>query len=325
MDLRHLQTFCVVIDTGGFTRAAERLFLAQSAVSQQIRQLEEALGTVLFERSAVGVRPTQSGEVLYRHARRLLAQAEVAKGEITALEHAQQGRVAVAVTEIGALVLTEMIGSFGIDHPDVAIAVFEGPVGEVLGRVRAGQADFGLAAMIGDAEQLTLETLGGVSARTRLGPPRFRVGSRPRRALLGGLRRGQHLPTDRGASLRFGWIPAARGLREQLGDVYRSGRRGRARSRGAAQCRGTRAARRADGGRSSIEWHRRLYSCAPPPPPTPSARWPRTRAGRGAPRSGDDVGGDALTGAVGELSPSAFTASSVIAADTVAEKIAGEG
>jgi DNA-binding transcriptional LysR family regulator len=159
MDLRHLQTFCVVIDTGGFTRAAERLFLAQSAVSQQIRQLEEALGTVLFERSALGVRPTQSGEVLYQHARRLLAQAEEARGEITALEHAQQGRVAVAVTEIGALVLTEMIGSFGINHSDVAIAVFEGPVGEVLGRVRAGQADFGLAAMIGDAEQLTLETL----------------------------------------------------------------------------------------------------------------------------------------------------------------------
>jgi DNA-binding transcriptional LysR family regulator len=114
------------------------------------------LGTVLFERSAVGVRPTQSGEVLYRHARRLLAQAEEAKDEITALEHAQQGRVAVAVTETGALVLAETLGPFAVNHPDVAIAVFEGPVGEVLGRVRAGQADFGLAAVIGSSPFLPL-------------------------------------------------------------------------------------------------------------------------------------------------------------------------
>lgn len=159
MDLRHLQTFCVVIDTGGFTRAAERLFLAQSAVSQQIRQLEEALGTVLFERSALGVRATQSGEVLYRHARRLLAQAEEARSEITALEDARLGRVAVAVTETGALVLAETLGPFGVKHPDIAIAVFEGPVREVLDRVRAGQADFGLAAVTGDAKQLTLSPL----------------------------------------------------------------------------------------------------------------------------------------------------------------------
>lgn len=159
MDLRHLQTFCTVIDTGGFTRAAERLFLAQSAVSQQIRQLEEALGTVLFERSPVGVRPTQSGEVLYRHARRLLAQAEEARGEITALEHAQQGRVGVAVTDMGALVLAEALGPFGVEHPSVDIAVFEGPTTDVLDRVRTGKADFGLVALIGDAEGLTLSAL----------------------------------------------------------------------------------------------------------------------------------------------------------------------
>ena len=50
MDLRHLQTLCAVIDSGGFTRAAERLYLTQSAVSFQIRQLEDALGTTLFDR-----------------------------------------------------------------------------------------------------------------------------------------------------------------------------------------------------------------------------------------------------------------------------------
>lgn len=170
IDLRHLQTFCVVIDTGGFTRAAERLFLAQSAVSQQIRQLEESLGTVLFERSAVGVRPTQSGEVLYRHARRLLAQTEEVKSEITALEQAQQGRVVAAVTEMGALVLAGILAPFGVDHPDVAIAVFEGPVGEVLGRVRAGRADFGLAAVIGDAEQLALSPLVNIELVAVCGP-----------------------------------------------------------------------------------------------------------------------------------------------------------
>ena len=151
MDLRHLQTLCAVIDSGGFTRAADRLYLTQSAVSFQIRQLEEALGTILFERSASGVRPTESGEVLYRYARKLLMLAAEARDEISAVESARQGRVRIGATDVCALFLPEALRRFGACHPDVEIAVFEGPAAQVLERVQAGQSDLGIVPRLDDA------------------------------------------------------------------------------------------------------------------------------------------------------------------------------
>jgi hypothetical protein len=76
LDLRHLNTFCAVMETGGFSRAADRLYLAQSAVSTHIRHIEDVLSTVLFERHPNGIRPTQAAVVLYEYARRLLALAD---------------------------------------------------------------------------------------------------------------------------------------------------------------------------------------------------------------------------------------------------------
>ena len=150
MDLRHLQTLCAVIDSGGFTRAADRLYLTQSAVSFQIRQLEEALGTVLFERSASGVRPTTSGEVLYRYARKLLMLAAEARDEISAVESARQARVRIGATDVCAVFLPQVLRRFGERHPEVEIAVFEGAAAQVIERVQAGQSDLGIVPRIDD-------------------------------------------------------------------------------------------------------------------------------------------------------------------------------
>ncbi|MBV8720004.1 MAG: LysR family transcriptional regulator [Chloroflexi bacterium] len=159
MDLRHLQTLCAVIDSGGFTRAAERLYLTQSAVSFQIRQLEEALGTTLFDRSAGGVRPTQSGEVLYRYARKLLLLAAEARDEISALESARQGRVRIGATDVCALFLPEVLRRFGQHHDSVEIAVFEGPAAQVIERVQAGQSDVGIVPHLDDVSGITFTPL----------------------------------------------------------------------------------------------------------------------------------------------------------------------
>src|SRR5258706_16096673 len=86
VDIRHLQTLRAVVDAGSFTSAAESLFLTQSAISVQIRQLEEAVGATLFTRLPTGVQATHAGEVLYRHAGRILAAAEDARRELAALE-----------------------------------------------------------------------------------------------------------------------------------------------------------------------------------------------------------------------------------------------
>ncbi|MBV8718139.1 MAG: LysR family transcriptional regulator [Chloroflexi bacterium] len=159
MDLRHLQTLCAVIDSGGFTRAAERLYLTQSAVSFQIRQLEDALGTTLFDRSAGGVRPTQSGEVLYRYARKLLLLAAEARDENSTLESARQGRVRIGATEVCALFLPEVLRQFGQHHANVEIAVFEGPAAQVVERVLAGQSDIGIVPFLDDVSGIAFTPL----------------------------------------------------------------------------------------------------------------------------------------------------------------------
>lgn len=78
IELRHLRAFIAVADELNFTRAAERLFIAQQALSAQIRQLEERVGAQLFERSTRKVELTPAGHALYEQAGPLLAGAEAA-------------------------------------------------------------------------------------------------------------------------------------------------------------------------------------------------------------------------------------------------------
>src|SRR5688500_7966747 len=73
LDIAALRSFMTVAETGGVTRAAGQLNLTQSAVSLQIKRLEDAFGRPLFERTGRGVTLTAHGEQLVDHARRLLA------------------------------------------------------------------------------------------------------------------------------------------------------------------------------------------------------------------------------------------------------------
>ncbi|MBO0815068.1 MAG: LysR family transcriptional regulator, partial [Actinobacteria bacterium] len=76
MELRHLRYFVAVADAGTFTHAAERMFIAQPTLSQQIRRLEELVGTPLLQRQRGGVRLTEAGAVLLEESRAVLALIE---------------------------------------------------------------------------------------------------------------------------------------------------------------------------------------------------------------------------------------------------------
>jgi DNA-binding transcriptional LysR family regulator len=73
VELRHLRYFVAVADAGTFTHAAERMFIAQPTLSQQIRRLEEMVGTPLLQRRREGVRPTEAGNVLLEESRAVLS------------------------------------------------------------------------------------------------------------------------------------------------------------------------------------------------------------------------------------------------------------
>lgn len=159
MDLRHLETFCSVVDAGGFTRAADRLYLTQPAVSLQIRQLEQSLGTMLFERSPKGVVPTSAGKVLYRYARDLIALAGEARAEISAIEAIKRKRIRVGTTDLCAALLAHALLEYCQRNSDVEVAVFEGGAQSLLERVRAGEADFALVSQPPETELVTVRPL----------------------------------------------------------------------------------------------------------------------------------------------------------------------
>src|SRR6266851_31292 len=83
LDLELLRSFVSVVDSGGFTRAGERVHRTQSTVSQQIKRLEDDLGQPLLNRTAKDVTPTEAGERLLSYARRLLSLAEEARDVMT--------------------------------------------------------------------------------------------------------------------------------------------------------------------------------------------------------------------------------------------------
>src|SRR5580658_11136652 len=93
MELRHLRYFVAIGEELNFTRAAERLRIAQPPLSQQIRQLEQELGVTLLQRNSRPVRLTEAGELLLARARALLAELEITVADVRRIGRGQAGKL----------------------------------------------------------------------------------------------------------------------------------------------------------------------------------------------------------------------------------------
>lgn len=123
MDLGELQVFLTVAREGSFSRAAERLFRTQPAVSLAIRKLEDDLGQPLFVRGARPVRLTDAGNLLRDYAERLLnLRDEVRKG-LTELQGLERGELSLGVNESSIHALLPALGKFRQLHPGVQVRV----------------------------------------------------------------------------------------------------------------------------------------------------------------------------------------------------------
>jgi len=121
-DLELLRSFVSVVDSGGFTRAGERVHKTQSTVSQQIRRLEEDVGRPLLDRSGRTVVPTEDGERLLSYARRLLLLAEEARDVLA--RPADEGAVRLGIPEdFAAYRLPELLASFTRARPGLRLDV----------------------------------------------------------------------------------------------------------------------------------------------------------------------------------------------------------
>jgi DNA-binding transcriptional LysR family regulator len=145
MEIRSLATFAAVAETGSFTRAGQKLEISQSAVSQQIRSLEESLGSTLFARQARRVTLTQAGNVLLPYARQILRKVEEARAVVSDFEGLGRGRVSVGAG--GAIchhVLPEVLREFSSRFGRIEVQITSGFSMETLARTTDGTVDLGI-------------------------------------------------------------------------------------------------------------------------------------------------------------------------------------
>jgi DNA-binding transcriptional LysR family regulator len=133
LELRHLRYFLAVADELNFSRAAERLHIAQPALSAQIRSLETQLGTELFSRTTRKVDLTPAGELLLTDARDIVERADRAAAKVAAAGRSDRGalRVAFAAHAAGEA-STEIFRRFAAEHPPIEVELVESPTLEGL-------------------------------------------------------------------------------------------------------------------------------------------------------------------------------------------------
>ncbi|MCY1015022.1 LysR substrate-binding domain-containing protein [Pyxidicoccus sp. MSG2] len=144
MELRHLRYFSAVADTLHFGRAARRVHVSQPTLSQQIRQLEEELGTPLFERARAGVRLTQAGELFRTYASRALEDVNAGLSAVGALRGLTTGALRVGYPPSMRGLVVPALAAVLRRHPGLALSAEEAVVRRLERRLADGKLDVGL-------------------------------------------------------------------------------------------------------------------------------------------------------------------------------------
>jgi DNA-binding transcriptional LysR family regulator len=144
MDISQLEVFLAVAREGSFSRAADKLYRTQSAVSQAIRKLELEIGEALFDRSSRDGLLTDAGRVLQEYAERLLNLRDNAKEALSELRELQKGRLVVSANEFTALYLLRVLAEFGRLHPAIRIMVQRSLGSQIPDDVLRHKCEFGV-------------------------------------------------------------------------------------------------------------------------------------------------------------------------------------
>jgi LysR family transcriptional regulator, transcription activator of glutamate synthase operon len=142
MELRQLRYLVALAEERHFTRAAARLHIAQPALSQQVRRLEDEVGVALVDRTTRHVALTAAGELLVARARRVLAEIDAAGAELSELAGVRTGRVVIgAMRSTGRFDLSALFAAYNARHPGIELVVREEPSEVMLQRLHADALD----------------------------------------------------------------------------------------------------------------------------------------------------------------------------------------
>jgi DNA-binding transcriptional LysR family regulator len=148
MDFDQLVTFFEVAKLGNFSRAGQKVFRSQSAVSAQIRQLEQEYGERLLDRVGKTVRLTPAGEVLFDYAQRMIAMRQESMRAVADQSSAPRGKLIIGANEATCLyVLPDVFADYLRRYPQVQISVYRNFSRKILERVEDGSVDLGIATL----------------------------------------------------------------------------------------------------------------------------------------------------------------------------------
>lgn len=160
MELRHLRYFVAVAESLSFTRAAERVHVTQSTLSHQIRQLEDEVGQVLFDRLGKKVFMTEAGQLFLAHAQRALREVDAGLALLRPEAGGLSGQLRIGATHTFNIgLIPECVALFLARHPTVKLCVEEMAADEIGVQLRAQALDLGIAYRPAADSDLAFEPL----------------------------------------------------------------------------------------------------------------------------------------------------------------------
>jgi DNA-binding transcriptional LysR family regulator len=151
MELRQLEYFVAVAEEANFTRAAERVHVAQPAVSAQIQRLEREVGQPLLDRSRRTVRLTAAGEAVLPYARTALAAVADIHVAVEELTQLVRGSVTIGTVTSHSVDIPSLLAAFHDEHPNVEITLSTDNSDALIEKVRTGQLDAAIVSVPPDA------------------------------------------------------------------------------------------------------------------------------------------------------------------------------
>jgi DNA-binding transcriptional LysR family regulator len=160
LSLQQIRCFCAAVELGSFTAAAAALRVSQPAVADQVRKLEQALGTDLFVRGGRGVVLTEAGRAFAEHATRSLRAVEDAAGSVGELTALRSGTVTIGIFGgPSAWSIDELVSVFLRRHPDVSLRLIGRNSSAIADHVRRGELEAGVVLLPIDDDKLDVRPI----------------------------------------------------------------------------------------------------------------------------------------------------------------------
>ncbi|PLX66825.1 MAG: hypothetical protein C0603_11550 [Denitrovibrio sp.] len=145
MNIRQLEYFYEIVNSGSFSKAAEKLFVAQPAISMSIKQLEEEIGIQLINRLNKGISLTPEGGRIFYHAEKILADMDSLQNEIDDLKGVKTGTIHIGIPEmLGNYYFSLILAEFKQQYPAIKMVIESEPSNSIKAKIASGDIDLGI-------------------------------------------------------------------------------------------------------------------------------------------------------------------------------------